>query len=82
PRASAQRLILRKDYVELNFQFLTLACGSVKNRVLLPILGTCRTISSRRPSVPHDLVLGRHEVFGVLQATERRKVADSCIIEY
>ena len=25
PRASAQRLILRKDYVELNFQFLTLA---------------------------------------------------------
>ena len=25
PRASAQRLILRKDYVELKFQFLTLA---------------------------------------------------------
>ena len=30
PRASALRLILRKDYVELKFQFLTLACGSVK----------------------------------------------------
>ena len=32
--ASAQRLILRKDYVELNFQFLTLDLGGMSGHVL------------------------------------------------